>query len=397
MSDQSASSATADTPPRDRFRTVLLTLLAILTAVMLLAVLRLAASIAVPVVFSIFLALLVFPVDHAIARRMPRRLSWLGHAAAMALILVLLGALTLALWFTARQVAGEMPSEAGGVGALLDQAVTAIAGDDAASPSSAPREAPLADLTSGDGPLSGLSGMLGGLGNEVVQMGMDWATGLARGMLGAAGGLAGGLVLVFFLTLLMLLEAAQWRDKSSSALPREADRRALSSVSAIAARLRRYMIARTVLGVLTAAAYTLWLWFSGVDLLIVWAVLAFALNYIPTLGSIISGVVPVAYAFLTRDFGTAILAGAGILVIEQVIGNFIDPRVQGRTVSLSPLVVLVALLVWTWMWGIAGMLLAVPMTIAALVIFAHVPALRPLALFLSNETDFSGLDRVVGH
>ncbi|WP_147115395.1 AI-2E family transporter, partial [Tateyamaria sp. syn59] len=69
------------------------------------------------------------------------------------------------------------------------------------------------------------------------------------------------------------------------------------------------------------------------------------------------------------------------------MGNYVDPRVQGRKVSLSPVVVLIVLLFWGWIWGVAGAVLAVPMTIAIAVISAHVPPLRPLAFLLDNETD----------
>ena len=101
------------------------------------------------------------------------------------------------------------------------------------------------------------------------------------------------------------------------------------------------------------------------------------------------------YAFVQKDLGTTLAVGAGIFVIEQVMGNYVDPRVQGRQVSLSSLVILIALLVWGWVWGIAGAILAVPITMAAMIICAHVQPLRPFALMLSNSTDMDALDRQV--
>ncbi|MFZ3585231.1 AI-2E family transporter, partial [Loktanella sp. DJP18] len=91
----------------------------------------------------------------------------------------------------------------------------------------------------------------------------------------------------------------------------------------------------------------------------------------------------------------AIIA-AGIFAIEQIIGNYVDPRVQGRQVSLSPLVVLITLLVWSWVWGVAGAILAVPITIATMIVCAFVPPLRPFALLLSNASDYDSLDRQTG-
>ena len=123
--------------------------------------------------------------------------------------------------------------------------------------------------------------------------------------------------------------------------------------------------------------------------------LALLLNFIPTVGSLIAGIFPVLFAFAQKDPGTALLVGGGLLVIEQVMGNFVDPKLLGERLSVSPLVILVSLLVWSWIWGIAGALIAVPMTVLLTVTFAQVPALRPVALFLSNERDLEGLEEHV--
>ena len=201
---------------------------------------------------------------------------------------------------------------------------------------------------------------------------------------------------MFFLTLMMLIEGPRWRDKMLFLVRPRSESDALAAVGEIAERLRKYLWARTLIGALTALLYMGWLWIFGIDLIFVWGLLAFLLNYIPTLGSLVAGIAPVVYAFVTRDFGTATLIAAGLLAIEQVMGNYIDPRVQGRRVSISPLVVLIVLLLWGWIWGVAGAVLAVPITIALLIVSAHVPSLRPLAVILSNETDEAGLDRSLG-
>ena len=81
-----------------------------------------------------------------------------------------------------------------------------------------------------------------------------------------------------------------------------------------------------------------------------------------------------------------VLTLGGLAVFEQIIGNYIDPRMQGRRLRISPVVVLVALLFWTWMWGPVGALLAVPMTVTLLAAAAHLPALTPLATLLAAES-----------
>jgi AI-2 transport protein TqsA len=153
---------------------------------------------------------------------------------------------------------------------------------------------------------------------------------------------------------------------------------------------------RLVLGLLTAALYVVWLWIMGVDLLTTWAILTVVLTFVPNLGSIISGTLPVIYAVLTRDLGTALAVGAGLFAIEQIVGNYIDPIIAGREVAVSPLVVLVSLLVWTFVLGPVGALLATPATIAIMIVCARIDPLRPFALMLSDCEDWSAFDRATG-
>ena len=367
----------------------------------------------VPVVFSVFLALLVAPLDRRVVERVPEKLHWLGHAAARRAILVALLIFVGLIWIAAQQVIERFPFS-GGSGSLLPQfgqefrgggggsAAAGAAGAGATTPSGSAGTSGTAG-SAADGQASGLGGILGRLsqvfsdaGGSLAERLGDWASGFATQILSAAGTTLFATVLVFFLTLLMLIEGPKWRQKVYNVLDTSAGREAMDATGIIAGKLRRYLLARTILGVITVVLYVAWFWIFDVDLLVVWALLAFLLNFIPTLGSLIAGVLPVIYAFVQKDFGTAVTVGAGIFVIEQVMGNYVDPRVQGRQVSLSSLVVLITLLVWGWIWGVAGAILAVPITIAAMIVCAHVRPLRPFALMLSNATDMEGLDRQAG-
>jgi AI-2 transport protein TqsA len=85
-----------------------------------------------------------------------------------------------------------------------------------------------------------------------------------------------------------------------------------------------------------------------------------------------------------------------LIVIEQVIGNWIDPRMQGNQVALSPLVILIAVVFWGWLWGVAGAFLGTPMTLAIMILCNHVAVLRPIAVLLSNQGGAKDLDEVLG-
>jgi AI-2 transport protein TqsA len=201
----------------------------------------------------------------------------------------------------------------------------------------------------------------------------------------STGAAVGGLILILFFVLLMLLEARRWREKIRAALKGSRAAATLDTAATVSEQVRKYLLAQTMVGAITAVLEGLWLWTIGVELAIVWGILFFFLNYIPTLGSILAGLPPALLAVLTLGPAHAMVAIAGIFVIEQIMGNFVDPRLVGRKLSISPLVLLVAVVFWGWVWGVPGALLAVPLTATIVVAFAHVPALRPIALLLSRS------------
>lgn len=331
--------------------------------------LRATMMVTLPVAVALFVALAVWPVCAWVQRRVPPRLRWLGYIVAMLVVTGFLAFFVAGLMLAAQQIAGRVPTDPGQLRGLQQQIADAIA-------------------------RSGLGGLLGAEQlsaqlERIVRTVGAYAGGLLRNLVA----LVTGLVLVFFLVLLMLIEAPVWRAKLAC-LSRDPERRRSwdEAVAAIGQRFRQYFLTRLLLGAITGALYAGWLSLFGVDLLIVWGLLAFLLNFVPTVGSLIAGILPVIYVFLTRDPGTALLAGAGLLAIEQVMGNYVDPRITGKRLALSSLVVLVALLLWYWIWGTVGALMAVPMTVLLLIVFAHTTALRPVALLLSDERDMRGLD-----
>lgn len=197
-----------------------------------------------------------------------------------------------------------------------------------------------------------------------------------------------GLVLVFFLVLLMLLEAPRWQRHAGRLLRSDEDDEGLRAiVRGIAAKVRQYLYVRTVLGAASAVAAGVWLLIMGVDLVLVWVLLTFALNYIPNLGSVIAVIPPSLMALLQHGLLRGAITVIGLTVIEQIIGNYIDPRMQGRRLQISPVVVLTALVFWTWMWGPVGALLAVPMTVTLLAAAAHTDALKPVVTLLTGEAE----------
>lgn len=362
-------------------------LLAVVAAILAGWALHMTAIVMVPVILSLFIVLMVAPADAWVAQRVPRWAKWLGHVAAMGIVLAALAIFAGGIWLAAERLVSGFPS-------LPDQLQLPSASAPNALGSAAPPAGETAMASQDGGLLAEIKGAVGGAGSALRGRMSDYAASLAQAVVGSATATLTGVIIIVFLTLLMLIEAPLWRRKLTGILGDSQKQDWGESLAVISQRLRRYLLARVVLGLATGALYTAWLWIFGVDLLVVWALLAFLLNFVPNLGSLVAGILPVLYAFVQKDAATAVLVAGGIFVIEQVMGNFVDPRVQGRQVAVSPLVILVVILLWGWVWGIAGAILAVPITIAMVITFAHIPVLRPVALLLSSEPDMEGLDRV---
>ena len=389
---------------RPAIRTILLVIIALVLSGWGLHAM---SSVFVPLVASVMIALAVMPVRDWVQRRVSRKFGWLGVVAAMTLLLLVVGLFFGALWLAAQQVIAQIPGGTGQITQVIEQAMPqegaeAQGGTEAQPPQGDAGSSLPLGLPSGVAEPSALGQVpqagqesggesAGGLASRFGDTLVSVLTRVAKTLLGSAVGIVSALVVIFFLTLLILIESRDWGRKISTITHWRTEWRLTESAEVIAQKVRAYLLIRGVLGLATAALYGLWLWFFGAGLIFVWALLTFLLNFIPTVGSIIAGLLPVIYIVATQDLGTAVAVGAGLLVIEQVMGNFIDPKVSGNRISVSPLVVLVGLLFWSWIWGIPGALLAAPVTVALVVLGAHVPILRPWALLLSDRTDMEGL------
>ena len=341
-----------------RWRNILLGTIAFAAAFWLL---QATASVTMPVLFALLLALGVWPVVAAIRDRMPGPLRWLGAAAGLLVMLLILAVFFAGLGLAMREVY-QLGSE---MVPRLQQKLGSL---------------PVPDIFS-DGPDSNSGSLLSDFG----------LASRAFTALGITASTAGGIILILFLMLLMLTEARNWHRKALTISGESGEHRLHEIARSVGSKFRAYFVTRFILGSITAALYVAWLALFGTDHLLLWGILAVLLNFIPTVGSIVAGMLPVAYVLITRDPGTAALVAGGLLVIEQVMGNYVDPRLMGRRLAISPLVVLASLLFWTILWGIPGALLAVPLTVLITMVMAHFDSLMPAALLL---TDCSTLDEL---
>lgn len=147
--------------------------------------------------------------------------------------------------------------------------------------------------------------------------------------------------------------------------------------------IQRYLAIKTVVSLLTGLMAGLLCWAAGLDFYLLWGIVAFALNYIPVIGSLVAGIPPTILALIASGAPSAVLVAGGYLLINNFLGNFLEPVLVGRRFGISTLVVVISVMFWGWVWGPLGMLLAVPLTMTLKVFLDGSPELRWLGVAIS--------------
>ena len=196
---------------------------------------------------------------------------------------------------------------------------------------------------------------------------------------------SGGLILIYLGFL--FLEQGHFSKKISSLVANEEKE---ENVSKIIARIRddiqKYITIKVFTSSLTGLLSFAFLSIMDVDFAGVWGLIIFLLNFIPTVGSIIATIFPALIALAQSDGYTlffAVLGGIG--VVQLCIGNILEPRLMGSSFNLSPIVILLNLALWGYVWEIPGMFLCVPFLIIVTIILSHFPQTRPIAIILSSD------------
>jgi AI-2 transport protein TqsA len=153
----------------------------------------------------------------------------------------------------------------------------------------------------------------------------------------------------------------------------------------INSEIQRYLAIKTISNLVQGIAAGIVLWAFGVNFALLFGFLVFVLNYIPTIGSIIATGLPMLFAaFQFPTLWPALWIGVLMTVLQNIMGNFVEPKLFGRGLGLSPLVVLFALFFWGWLWGIPGMVLAVPIVAILRIVCENVPGLKFLAVLMGS-------------
>lgn len=199
--------------------------------------------------------------------------------------------------------------------------------------------------------------------------------------------ITGSAVLIALYVIFLFVEQHFFTQKMDALFPQPMHRKLVNNIlTHIVRDTQTYLGIKTLMSLMTATASWLIMKWVGLDFAEFWALLIFFLNYIPNIGSILATMFPAMLALIQFEnwlpFFEII---SGIMVIQFVVGNLIEPRFLGKSLNLSPLIILIALALWGAVWGILGMFLSVPITVMIMIIFAHFDTTRPIAILLSQD------------
>ncbi len=193
------------------------------------------------------------------------------------------------------------------------------------------------------------------------------------------------LIIVFLIFILLGSPASSEKLKRAFS-PTTADR-VQQIVNAISKQIGRYLLTTVIISALTGIAVWLALVIINVDFAVNWGVLAFVLNFIPYVGSLIASIPPILVAIVQfyPDIRPAVTTSLALLAIQTSIGNLLAPKVVGDALNINPIVVLLSLLFWGWLWGGVGAVLAVPIVVVIKITCENVPILRPIAILMESR------------
>ncbi len=213
---------------------------------------------------------------------------------------------------------------------------------------------------------------------------------LVADMLNGLGSVFGNIFLILLTVVFILFEASSVPRKLRAGLSKADE--SLGAFAVVARNVNRYLAIKTATSIATAVIVTIALAVIGVDYPLLWGIVAFLFNYIPNIGSIIAAVPAILLALVQLGVGEALATTIVYVVVNVLIGGVLEPRMMGRQVGLSTLVVFLSLVFWGWVLGPVGMFLSVPLTMTVKIALESDSRTRWLAILLGNDIALNELD-----
>jgi predicted PurR-regulated permease PerM len=218
---------------------------------------------------------------------------------------------------------------------------------------------------------------------------VNWGQPVSRFLMNLTGSLIGILskmVLVVVFLIFMLLGQPYFKVKVNKALSPERATQVTHMFTAISSQISRYLSVQFLISLSTGILVWLVLLLIGLDFAATWGSLAFFFNFIPTVGSILASIPPILLALVQfyPSIWPGVITLAAVLTIQMVIGNGIAPKVLGDSLNLNPVVVLLSLVFWGWLWGVVGALLSIPIACFIKIVCENIEELRPISIMMGS-------------
>jgi len=341
--------------PKDSSKTALITIAIILVA----ATLKIASTVTLPLGISLFLFLLLNPLLNRLEKlKVPR---WIGVVISMLILLIIFVFASWFSFFTIDLLVQRLP--------MYIRRFIVI-------------DAWAAEKMGLDPGTSFLS-----------YLNFDWQ-GLILSSLSSVSSKTINIIskasLIYIFVLFLLLERQSLIPKLKIATPRGKGMRIAVLFERVNRQVSKYLLLKALISAATGLLFYLASLATGLDFAVMWGVLAFILNFIPSIGSIIITLLTIVMAILQffPNWASVIYVAILMISIQTVLGNILDPRIQGVQLNLSPFVILVSLSIWGFIWGVAGMFLAVPITSVIQIVCANVESLKPFAVMIGSGKSY---------
>lgn len=334
-----------ETPARRPSGVALLTMVGIGSGIMVVGALGLGRAVFAPLLFAIFIVAVVWPLQARLQRFVPRLLAL---AITLAAAILSFGAFAYLLSWAFSHVARYAVSAAGQFQALFLQLTTWAEGH----------------------------------GIEVSALWVEhfnvgWILSAAQVATTMLNDMLSFSLVVLVYVIIGLLEVEPASRRVSRMSNRTAAGILRDGCALIGSKYRRYLGVRTAMSIVTGLLVWAFVSVCGVPLAVEWGIIAFAFNYIPVIGPLVATVLPTLFAIAQFDTWQSAAAVFAVLnLIQFLVGSYLEPRVAGNVLSLSPFLVLFAVFFWTWLWGLAGAFIGVPVVIAILTFCGLHPSSR---------------------
>jgi len=345
--------------------------------------LRLAKPVLVPLVAGIFLAILARPLHVRVRTALPRRVRWVGLLVAMLVIIAGAAAFAGAVALSGRAVVDEFRARRPQIEAQVERIRAAAERSGVPGPQRSRDEGATGSAGSGR-PASEGGSVSPGASADSSGPGSANSGFATRALRALMEGVA-GLLLALAFAALGLAEAGDLRTRIAHLGNGGGAKRALAAIDEAAPAFRRYVWVKSLTSAIAGVVTWLTALAFGLPLAWVWGFLAFLFEYVPSVGSVLAIAPPTIMALADGGPGLGLAVFLVIGALQVILGNVVDPRLEGRLMAVSPFGVLLSIVFWGWLWGAVGALLAVPLTVAFVIACRHIPGAQGVATVVAGD------------